>query len=76
MLKRGLGLGYDAVIITYHRDYASHHRFLIWLRQTFPKDLIDVERLASFLIDLDDSVAHLPFTLSLLADELPQTHQT
>jgi DNA-binding Lrp family transcriptional regulator len=75
MLKRGLGLGFDGVIITCHRDYASHHRFLRWLRQTFPEDLIDVEKLASFLIDLDDRVIHLPLTLSLLADELPLAQQ-
>jgi len=75
MLRRGLGLGFDGVIITYHKDYASHHRFLRWLKETFPKDLLDVKKLASFLIDLDDKVSHLPFTLSLLADELPQAQQ-
>ena len=75
MLRRGLGLGFDGVIITYHKDYASHQRFLRWLRQTFPKDLLDVEKLASFLIDLDDKVTHLPFTLSLLAYELLQAQQ-
>jgi DNA-binding Lrp family transcriptional regulator len=75
MIKRGLGLGFDGVIITYHRDFGSYQRFLRWLRQAFPKDLMDVDKLASFLIDLDDKATHLPFTLSLLADELSRGQQ-
>lgn len=70
MLERGMGLGFDGVFITYHRDYSSHRRFLGWLRQAFPKDLLDVEKVSSFLVDLDDEVRYLPFTYSMLAKDL------
>lgn len=70
MLERGMGLGFDGVIITYHKDYSSYQRFLRWLRQAFPEDLLDVEKISSFLVDLDDKVRYLPFTFSMLAKDL------
>jgi len=70
MLERGMGLGFDGVVITYHRDYSSYQRFLRRLRQLFPKDLMNVERIDSFLVDLDDKVRYLPLTFSILAKEL------
>lgn len=76
MLERGMGLGFDGVIITYHRDYSSYQRFLRWLKQVFPKDLVDVGKIASFLVDLDDKVRYLPLTFSMLAkDLLPQAQK-
>jgi len=76
MLERGMGLGFDGVIITYHRDYSSYQRFLRWLRQVFPKDLLDVEKIDSFLVDLDDKVRYLPLTFSMIAkDLLPQAQE-
>ncbi len=76
MLERGMGLGFDGVIITYHRDYSSFQRFSRWLRQVLPKDLMDVEKIESFLVDLDDKVRYLPFTFSMLQrDLLPQAQE-
>jgi DNA-binding Lrp family transcriptional regulator len=70
MLERGVGLGFDGVIITYHRNYASYQKFLRWLGLVFPKDLVDVERIDSFLVNLDDTVRYLPLTFSMLAKDL------
>lgn len=70
MLERGMGLGFDAAIISFHKDYSSHNEFLRWLRQILPLDLVDVRKIDSFLIDLDDKVHYLPLTFSTLADEL------
>lgn len=75
MLMRGLGLDSDGVLVTYHRNYASYQRFLRWLKQNFPKDLVNVQKLDSFLIDLDDKVTHLSPTLSLLANELSEAQR-
>jgi DNA-binding Lrp family transcriptional regulator len=66
MLERGLGLGFDGVFISFHKDYASYHRALENLRQFkfLPMDKID-----SFLIDLDDDVHYRPLTFSTLAKD-------
>jgi hypothetical protein len=63
MLERGLGLGYDGVILAYYRDYSdySRHKQLI---KSYPfLELSDVE---GFLISQDDQVHYRPLTLRIL----------
>jgi DNA-binding Lrp family transcriptional regulator len=64
MLERGDGLGFDGVIISLHKDYASYLKVSEWLRQF---DFLEVKRTSSFLINLEDEVRYRPLTLSAIA---------
>jgi DNA-binding Lrp family transcriptional regulator len=64
MLERGDGLGFDGVIISLHEDYASYLKVSEWLRQF---DFLEVKRINSFLINLEDNVRYRPLTFSTLA---------
>jgi DNA-binding Lrp family transcriptional regulator len=64
MLERGDGLGFDGVVISLHEDYASYLKVLEWLRQF---DFLEVKRINSFLINLEDNVRYRPLTFSTLA---------
>jgi DNA-binding Lrp family transcriptional regulator len=72
MLERGLGLGSDGVFITYHEDYSSHVKFIMWLRQF---DFLTIEEIESFLISLEDKVRYRPLTFSALATHVLQMKQ-
>jgi len=64
MLERGDGLGYDGVVISLHENYASYLKVLEWLRQF---DFLELKKINSFLINLEDSVRYRPLTFSTLA---------
>jgi DNA-binding Lrp family transcriptional regulator len=64
MLERGEGLGFDGVVVSLHEDYASYLKVLEWLRQF---DFLEVKRINSFLINLEDNVRYRPLTFSTLA---------
>jgi len=66
MLERGIGLGFDAVILSLHRDYSSYLEVLKWLRQFA---FLELDKIGSFLINLDDEVHYQPFTFSRLAED-------
>jgi len=63
-LERGDGLGFDGVVISLHEDYASYLKVLEWLRQF---DFLEMKKINSFLINLEDSVRYRPLTFSTLA---------
>ena len=67
MLERGHGLGFDAAVISLHEDYSSYLKVLEWLRQF---DFVDVTKIDSFLVDLEDKVHYRPLTLSYLANHV------
>jgi DNA-binding Lrp family transcriptional regulator len=67
MLERGRGLGFDGVVISLHKDYSSYLKVLEWLRQF---DFLEMEKVDSFLINLDDEVRYRPLTLSSLAKQV------
>ena len=70
MLERGIGCASHGVVVSYHRDYASHKRLRKWLENfTF----LDVDRIDSFLIDLNDKVRYRPLTFKALAQHLLTT---
>jgi DNA-binding Lrp family transcriptional regulator len=64
MLERGQGLGFDGVVVSLHEDYASYLKVLNWIKQF---DFLEVRRIDSFLINLDDDVRYRPLTFSTLA---------
>ncbi|MGB9134203.1 MAG: winged helix-turn-helix transcriptional regulator [Candidatus Bathyarchaeia archaeon] len=64
MLERGIGLGYDGVFISFHKDYASYLALKDWFKRfTF----LELTKLESFLINLDDKVRYRPLTFAALA---------
>lgn len=66
-LERGMGLGYDGVIISYHESYASYLELLDSLKHFTFLDLAGIE---SFLISLDDEVHYAPLSFKVLANHL------
>ena len=67
MLERGIGMGYQGVIISLHIDYTSYLQFRKRLQQ-FP--FLATSQINSFLIDLQDDLHYRYPTLSTLAKSL------
>ena len=64
MLERGIGLGFDGVIMAYYPDYANYvrHRNII---KSYP--FVDISKIDALLINLSDRVRYRPLTFSYLA---------
>jgi len=67
LLERGIGLGYDGVIVGLYEDYAAYTEHRNKLREYPFLEVTDVE---GFLISLDDEVHYRPLTLQTLAKQL------
>ncbi len=70
LMKTGMGLGYDAVVISLHPTYASCDQFRNALRDSMISNISDVN---TFLINLEEEKANMPFTFSVLAEQLLRT---
>ena len=68
--ERGMGLGYEGIIISFHKNYSEYLDFKRWIAEM---PFINPSRLDSFLIDLNDEVHHRYLTFSYLAKHLLQT---
>jgi DNA-binding Lrp family transcriptional regulator len=68
--ERDMGLGYDGIIVSFHRNYPEYSDFKRWVAAM---PFIDSQKLDSFLIDLNDEVHHRYLTFSYLAKHLLQT---
>ncbi len=66
-IKRGMGLGYDAVIITFHEDYSSCDKFRTFIRQNMKERIIGMD---TFLINMEEEPNSLPFGLNLVAGQI------
>jgi len=64
MIERGIGMGYDGIIMSYHEDYASYQEFTDKLKEL---DYLDLSKIDSFLINLQDKIQYRSFTFSTLA---------
>jgi len=73
MAMRGMGMGYDAVIISFHESYSA---FLERLREIKQFPYIDVERIDSFIVDLQDKALYRPLTFSTLAQHMLTLRRT
>ncbi len=67
LVKRGMGLGYDAVVMSLHQDYSSCDKFRTFIRQNMADRITDMD---TFLINLDEEQNSLPFSLSMLATQM------
>jgi len=70
MLERGLGLGYDGVIMAFYKDYSEHLEHVKVLHR-YP--FLDLYGMESFLISLEDKLHYRPLTLSALAKSQLET---
>jgi len=66
MFERGLGLGYDGVIVSFHEDYSSYTNF----RKRIRDCLLEVSKIEDFLISLDIEDRYRPLTFAALAQHL------
>jgi len=67
MLERGIGLGFDACIISIYKDYSEYSQHQDAIR-TFP--FIDISKIESFIINLKDSVRYHPLNFETVARHL------
>ena len=67
LVKRGMGLGYDAVIISLHQDYASCDKFRTFIRQNMTDKIVDID---TFLVNLEEEQNSLPFSFNLLGVQM------
>jgi len=67
MLERGMGMGYNGVFLSFHKDYACFTELKKWLTQY---DVLEIADVQSFLIDLKDEVHYRALTFSTLAKHI------
>jgi len=67
MAERGMGCGYNAIMISIHRDYKSFTELTDWVQQFYELELDEIE---SFLVNLAGEVHYRPLTFSSLAKHL------
>jgi DNA-binding Lrp family transcriptional regulator len=67
MAERGIGIDYDGVTISFHRNYGDFAAFREHIRHLLPTKAYKVD---SFLVNLDDDVHYRPLTFSTLATHL------
>ncbi len=67
MLERGIGLGYDGIIVSFHTDYDHYVNFREYLRQF---DFLEATSIESFLVNLKDEIRYRPLGFRTLAKHL------
>jgi DNA-binding Lrp family transcriptional regulator len=67
LIQRGMGLGYDAVIISFHQNYASYDKFRRNAKNNMDASIVELN---SFLVNLEEERSTLPPTFAFLAMQL------
>jgi hypothetical protein len=67
MAERGIGLGYDAVILAYEKDYSAYTHLTERIRASKHLEITETQ---SFIVDLNDKLHYRSFTYSTLANHL------
>ena len=67
LANRGMGMGYDAVVVSLHQDYASCKDFQTFIRQSMTDSIVDLN---TFLINIAEEQNSLPFSFNLLANQI------
>jgi DNA-binding Lrp family transcriptional regulator len=71
MAVNGMGLGYNRVFISFHKNYASYVKVINFVKTHAHH--IDPSHVESFMINLIDEPHFHPLTLSVIADYLLKT---
>lgn len=67
MIERATGMGYNGIVLSFHKDYTSYVAFKHWLERFSYMGFTNVD---SMMIDLHEEVRYKPFTLSTLAHHM------
>ena len=67
LFERGMGGGYDGIIISFHKNYSDYSRIIERIKE-YP--FVDASATLSFLIDLNEKIHYRYFTFSTLAKYL------
>jgi DNA-binding Lrp family transcriptional regulator len=67
MLERGMGLGFDACIISMHKDYSEFSRLQSAIK-SFP--FVESSKIENFIINLEDPVRYHPLSFQTVAKHL------
>lgn len=67
LIQRGMGLGYDAAIISLHQNYSSYDAFRNYVKTAMGASIAEMN---TFLINLEEEKSTLPLTFSFLALQL------
>jgi len=79
MKEEGKGLGHSGVMISFHKDYESFLEFMSMLEKnphvelknyTKPFPILEIDKIESFLINLEEKNHYKPLTFSKLAEYL------
>jgi DNA-binding Lrp family transcriptional regulator len=72
VIERGLGLGYDSFIASFHRDFGAYRKFVDEVKNTPYTNSTTIQ---SFLVNLDDKIHYRYLTLSTLAKHILETKE-
>ena len=67
LIERGIGLNYDSFMASFHKDYSSYTKLM---EEVKTSQYIDMSRLESFIVNLDDKVHYRYLTFATLAKHL------
>ena len=67
LFERGMGGGYDGIIVSFHKNYSDYIRIIERIKE-YP--FVDASATLSFLIDLNEKIHYRYFTFSTLAKYL------
>ena len=67
MLERGIGLGYDGVIVSLYKTYSDFHQHREAIKN-FP--FIDASKIDAFIIDLHDKIRYRPLSFHHIIKQL------
>jgi len=70
LIHRGIGLGYDSVIVSFHRSYASYDAFRNHVKRSMGASVTEMN---TFLISIEEDDT-LPPSFSFLARDILRSH--
>jgi len=73
LIQRGMGLGYDAVIISLHQNYSSYDMFRRNAKNNMDASIVELN---TFLVNLEEERSTLPFTFAFLAMEVLKSNNS
>ncbi len=72
VIERGMGLGYEYFMASFHRNYTSYTELLDYWREN---PYIDIANMGSFIVNLDDENHYRYLTFSTLAKHLMESEE-
>ncbi|MGB9841231.1 MAG: Lrp/AsnC family transcriptional regulator [Candidatus Bathyarchaeales archaeon] len=67
LIQRGMGLGYDAALVSLHQNYSSYDAFRSYVKTAMGASITEMN---TFLINLEEEKDILPLTFTFLAVQL------